>query len=30
MGTEKATDLFIAGLLKDAEIDFTPEKSNIK
>lgn len=30
MGTEKVTDLFIASLLKDAEIDFTPEKSNIK
>lgn len=30
MGTEKVTDLFIAGLLNDAGIDFTPEKSNIK
>jgi len=30
MGSEKVTDLFIASLLNDAGINFTPEKSNIK
>ena len=29
MGTEKVTDLFIARLLDDAGIKFTPEKTEI-